>query len=848
MRILLITIGTSGNTVSYPDEQIGYLASEQYSSRSNVASPNQGTSGPSALYKMHSNVSQPAIESPLRKTSFPADDHGQEQFSETKGSVTGRSDEALDSELDEDTVHVGQPKQHYNKVTGGQETIRETQEAQSYITHPTEDENNDYSVPILASDEVAREPSTEDLQPAVPPQRRGSAYDDFYHGSGEITPNLSRPGSRPGSIHGGSLLPSLSRFTSRHEDYERQDLHTPLEDVDEYEPLFPDEDSKKKSMTMAERFKRPQTLQHRFPSQDTWEDAPGSSMHVATVTMPDLPERPKEKSERPDPAKTFEHPETEAARKEETSEAEKKKLIPKEERLAMSKFAPHLRDDMPTRPGLQPRFPSQDVWEDSPDSQYLTTTVSRSEDILRSPEDKETSPIQTSKPSIPPRPNKNRLADGASSSQIHPSVPARPQKRAVPPVDAQLTNAATLSQGEKMPSPTEIKKVPSIPDRPKPQIPHRPNKKISGDSLSKTVSATSAGSAGSTETEKAAPVTSPPVTKAKPQVPARPAAGSKIANFKSNFMSDLNSKLGLGPPKQKEPEPEEEKEAKPLEDARKGRARGPQRRAPAKSPSTADDMPAKKAAGFSIAPPKYLWHINNADGMLTVHSHGGSPSKGAEPLPEASTEAKAAAANGETLSLPTEKIEQMAHSTPADAPYPAAVAEPPVEPVEPVEKLKEQEQDPSSLSQQSTASAGAASGRTIHRVLAEEQGPSLSQTTTASSEVPGSTPERKQTMPGAFDEDEAPEIGDLRQDPTAERKTAGSGVEAAKASLPLPATDEEKVQGGMTGGKDVNRMSADEMATGVGAVDAVTGEEGSTQAVARGMPEGGEGVEGAEQA
>ena len=834
--------------MSYPDEQIGYLASEQYVSKSNVTSPVQTPGGSSNLYKMHSNVSQPAIESPLRKTSFPADDYGQEQFSKTKDSVTGRSDEALDSEFDEDTVHVGQPKQHYNKVTGGQETIRETEEAQPYITHPTDDENNDYSVPILAADEVAREPSTENLQPAVPPQRRGSAYDDFYYGSGDNTPNLSRPGSRPGSIHGGSFPLSLSRFTSRHEEYDRQDLHTPLEDVDEYEPLFPDEDSKKKSVTMAERFKRPATLQHRFPSQDTWEDAPGSSMHVATVTTPDLIPLLKEKSEGPDPAKTFENPETEAARKEETSEADKKKLIPKEERLATSKFAPHLRDDMPTRPGLQPRFPSQDVWEDSPDSQYLTTTVSSSEDTLRSLEDKETSPIATSKPSIPPRPNKNRLGDGASSSQIHPSVPARPQKRSGPPVDAQLTSPATWSQAEKAPSPTEIKKVPSIPDRPKPQIPQRPNKNTSGDSLSKTISATSVGSTGSTETEKAAPVTSPPLSKAKPQVPPRPAAGSKIANLKGNFMSDLNSKLGLGPPKQKEPEPEEEKEMKPLEDARKGRARGPQRRAPAKSPSAADELAAKKAPGFSIASPKSLWHINNADGLLTVHSHSGVSSK---LLPEASTEAKAATTNDEILSMPTEKIEQMAHSTPADAPYPAAAAEPPVQAsdavVSPVEKLKEQEQDPGSLSQQSTASTGAASGRTIHRVQAEEQAPSLSQTTTASSELSGSTLERKQTMPGAFDED-APESGDLRQDPTAEPKTAGSGVEATKASLPLPATDEEKVQGGTTGDKDVNRMSAEEMATGAGAVDTLKGEEGSKQAVATGMEEGGEGVEGVEQA
>jgi hypothetical protein len=66
--------------------------------------------------------------------------------------------------------------------------------------------------------------------------------------------------------------------------------------------------------------------------------------------------------------------------------------------------------------------------------------------------------------------------------------------------------------------------------------------------------------------------------------------GSKIAALQGGFMSDLNNRLKLGPqaPKKEEEvkdEPAEEKEKAPLVDARKGRARGPQRRAPAKSAS-----------------------------------------------------------------------------------------------------------------------------------------------------------------------------------------------------------------------------------------------------------------------
>ena len=604
---MLINLGASGLS-AYPDEQIGYLASEQYASRSSVSSPNP-------LYKMHSNVSQPAIESPLRKTSLPAEDIEHAEFNKSKGSVSGRSDDVVDSEQDDDVIHVDDPKHHYNKVTGGEETMREKEDVQPYITHPTEEnglvDEYGYSVPILASDEVAREVGGEDMQPAVPPNpdRRGSAYDLEFRGSGDVTPS-SRPVSRPSSIHGGlhGLGPSLSRFASRHEDY-REDMHTPLEDVDEYEPLFPDEDSKKKALSATDRFKRPDGLKHRFPSQDIWEDTPSSAMHVATVSTPDIPSQ-VEPPTTASSSRTFEPPELEAGRKGEATEEEKKRLIPNEERLAKSRFAPHLRDDMPTRPGLQARFPSQDIWEDTPDSHYLVTTVSSQQ------EEEATAPpvASTSKPSIPPRPNKNRLGEGASSAQIQPSVPPRPEKRlhGVPSSDAKVPEmmSKSISKGESGSSPTEIRKVPSIPDRPKPQVPARPGKKTSADSLSKTMSASSAGSSGSTETEKGVPVGSPPPVKAKPSIPPRPAPGSKIGNLKGNFMNDLNQRLQLGPPKEKEPEPEAEKGGQALEDARKGRARGPQRRAPAKSPSGFGESTAiatEKPLRFSLSSPMTMW-------------------------------------------------------------------------------------------------------------------------------------------------------------------------------------------------------------------------------------------------
>ena len=856
---MLINLGTSGLSV-YPDEQIGYLASEQYASRSSVTSPNP-------LYKMHSNVSQPAMESPLRKTSFPADDIGHAEFNNSKDSVSGRSDDVVDSEQDDDVIHVDAPKHHYNKVTGGEETIREKEDVQPYITHPTEENGlvNEYgySVPILASDEVAREVGGEDMQPAVPPnpERRDSAY-DLDRGSGDVTPS-SRPTSRPGSIHGGmhGLANSLTRFTSRHEDY-RDEMHTPLEDVDEYEPLFPDEDSKKKAMSAAERFKRPDALKHRFPSQDIWEDTPSSAMHVATVSTPDIPSR----VEQPTAASSstlFEPPEVEAARKGEPTEEEKKKLIPNEERLAKSKFAPHLRDDMPTRPGLQPRFPSQDIWEDSPDSQHLVTTVSsrQEEEATGLPEP------SVSKPSVPPRPSKSRLGEGASSAQIQPSVPPRPEKKAhaVPPADAKLSEITTksISKSESGSSPTELRKVPSIPDRPKPQIPTRPAKNTFGDSLSKTISSTSAGSSGSTETDKGVSVTSPPVVKAKPSIPPRPGQGSKIANLKGNFMNNLNQRLQLGPPKEKDPEPEAEKEAKPLEDARKGRARGPQRRAPAKSPAGSGESKAattEKPLRFSLSSTMTMWHIDSADGALRVSSRYQAFSAKSEDVPdesghiaEASQTVLGSSIDEGALEMSKNKVAQLEHSTPSGAPLdsvaegtteegtaesktaqvsskqtadvpetmaPAGLATntagEPTDPVDPGQSTdqatphaelpnplgqsEEHEFGDPSLSQQTTASSGGASGHVISRVRAEdyEQGSNLSKHTTASSEASGATLDRQPTVESS------------------NRKTSGGAIEGPKATLAAPATEEEKLAGVDTarepsGEEDVDHKMLDEM-------------------------------------
>ncbi|EXJ56915.1 hypothetical protein A1O7_07259 [Cladophialophora yegresii CBS 114405] len=622
--------GTSGVAQSYPDEQTGYLASDMYIARSQQSTPN-------SLAKTVTNTSQPAHESPLRKASFPADDSIPAEVRRSRLSISGKPDDldAVDSEQEGDT-HIP-PGRRYNKIMGGEESLNESVEARPFVSHPTQEgdhiNEHGYTVPILAADEVAKGVGLEDLRPAVSPrqERRGSMEPE----SGAVTPG-SRPSSRPTSMYNlHSASHSLSRFLSHHEEQER--MHTPLEDVHEYEPLFPEDDDKK-PINHAERFKpRPDALRQRFPSQDIWEDTPSSLYYSATVSTPDLPARSEAA---PPPSKTFERPEAESARKEEVSEKEKAKLIPKEERLATSRFAPHLRGDMPTRPGMVPRFPSQDIWEDSPESHHLVTVITPRP---TEPEEEETSPVDTAKPTVPPRPAKSRLGEGASSAQIAPSIPPRPSKdtRAMPALAA--TSPDTSKPKDTSPT---LKKVPSIPDRPKPQIPSRPAKKPSSDSLTKTVSGESAGPM---EQEKI----SPPVAKVKPQVPARPGASSKIASLRGNFMNDLNQKLGLGPPKEKEKEPEPvAEEAKPLDDARKGRARGPQRRAPAKSPAAP-----VKLMGFAIFAPRPLWTIE--EGELNVPSTDSAPGTDMEATSEKVFSEK--------------KAEQAENSTAADAPLPPTI-------------------------------------------------------------------------------------------------------------------------------------------------------------------------------
>ncbi|KAH7021020.1 altered inheritance of mitochondria protein 21 [Microdochium trichocladiopsis] len=486
----------SENYTGTPSEQVGYQAAEEYASR--LSRP------PSAAAK--------DITSPIRP-SF------------------GRAASSAD---DDEVIHVSDRGHHRGVLKYG-----ENEPA-------TVDNEEGYEAPILASDEVAKRSSQYELYPAVDPptERRGSAY--------EMERPRSITGSRPSSIY--SPPPA--------------DVHsTSLDDVEEYEPLFPEDEQGNKIPLSAAQL---QKIRQRFPSRDIWEDAPDSVHGTAEVSTPEAVESAAQRPagqplgiprEGETPAQAF------ARQQEELAEKESRTPDSFLWRTQRGSWSDKQAPKEPERPGLwtdrqgkAQRFPSRDVWEDTPDSLQFTTTVSGPQSE-REVEDEAAADEASvsSRPVVPPRPKKTGSGDSAK---------------------------------------------PVIPERPKPQVPARPAARQGSDP---------------TESSEAA-------AKAKPAVPARP-VGGKIAALQAGFMSDLNKRLQLGPQAPKKEEPvaadlSEEKEQAPLADARKGRARGPQRRAPTKSSSAGSSDKStpppvshgKPVLSFSIT--HTLWSIDEEGTMV----------------------------------------------------------------------------------------------------------------------------------------------------------------------------------------------------------------------------------------
>jgi len=245
------------------------------------------------------------------------------------------------------------------------------------------------------------------MQPAVEPEleRRG---DDYI----ETPPNGRRSSST--SLHNVPLV-QLSRYNTE----DREPLGTPLDDVKEYEPLFPEDDDRASSAPAKLAARRPDALaRHQFPSQDVWEDTPESMMYQTTVDTPQDEEQSNRAAEH-EPSDLFESPEAENARQ---TQAKGPDFKAPDSFLSDTKYKKTglkgVAGELPPRPGMTQRFPSQDIWEDSPDSQMHTTVVN--------PDDEEKNEEKTALPQIPARPGQR--AAPSIPGRPKPQVPARPSK------------------------------------------------------------------------------------------------------------------------------------------------------------------------------------------------------------------------------------------------------------------------------------------------------------------------------------------------------------------------------------------------------------------------------------
>lgn len=570
--------------VGTPDADVAWEATDEYTSRMN--SPRTTPLPMSERKKRSSSGAEPAVSSPLRKASFPFN----------KGL---ESDDAVVLD-DGSVIHVDPPERRVNKVTGGgpaDDTLDLGPRAGNTADEGGWFDERGDGTPILASDEVLKRPSSAFMQPAVSPH--DPPADDYPYESDEASRRNSlrvpsRPSSRPNSMHGEYQGGNLYRFIS-HDEHHGSGMHTPLEEIEEYEPLIPEGEEERPKPKATAALKRPGLEHHHFPSQDIWEDTPNSLQYSTTV---ETPEPPREAIVPPPAEKTstFETPEEEQERHDQNPDdmfSDNKTLINK----------PHARALDESRPGVQ-RFPSQDIWEDTPDSMRLVTTVSGPQmDEAKSPPDDRPSTTGVEENSE----DDTRATTGFTQT-LRPSVPSRPQRKSrlaeeIKPEDVPKDQELQRETSLEKPVSPDKSKAPPIPDRPKPTIPARPAR-------------TSKGEQAATE-ELARSDAAPSVAKSKPPVPARP-IGEKISALKSGFMADLNSRLKLGPqaaaPKTRELEPEavEETEKAPLADARKSRAKGPARRKPASSPSAAATTEDKPMA-FSFSGPVTLWQINEAD-------------------------------------------------------------------------------------------------------------------------------------------------------------------------------------------------------------------------------------------
>ncbi|KAF8419288.1 altered inheritance of mitochondria protein 21, partial [Tirmania nivea] len=486
---------TAGNFPGVPEEELGYLASEEYAKAIGTATPREELTEAEAnkLHKLNSGEStqtRDGSQSPEvtihiqpraheRSGSHPYGRHNLPgKFSQSQTSLSASS--LLDAKDPPEEEEYGQKDGEFR-------------------------DEHFSGTPILASDEITK---------------RGGTSTPHYHPA--VSPPLGprRAGSKPAS-RAPSRPPSRGAMRE-------PVVPEPLPDVEEHEPLFPEDDEIKESQTalregvekaFAGRISR---SSRKFPSNDIWEDAPPSSHLSATVASPPPGLSPL--------GLDALAAKDQGAPAEEPQDEESDRLgVPNRHRKSQS---PDDQQSKPLRPAVlaktasgKQRFPSKDIWEEAPDSAQLTTTVSPT------PANEESqSPVETTAPEVefPPNTASARATTGAHLDE--PNLHVNPDERT-------STSA-----------PLEAKNPESPARSPSPEKQERWG----------------------------------PTGAAPPPVKPKPAIGGKIAALKANLA--LEQKLAVGPLAFKKKEEGEGSEAAPeepkplVEDVRKSRAKGPRGR------------------------------------------------------------------------------------------------------------------------------------------------------------------------------------------------------------------------------------------------------------------------------
>lgn len=586
-----------------PSEQIGFQATEEYASRISLSRP--------SLSRQITNLSTSESKDDSLIATDPSvnstDPIVKENHNQLEQDIYIDENHMRSSNI----IHVDDPIQG-DTLTHGDHENDLCSDAAKKNPNSEKNEHLSYGAPILASDEVAKEPLRWELKPAVSPLKENAKTSQEE----SICPQVA--------VHQASLIQckTINRPLSD-EKLLNPSLPSlmPLEQLDEYEPLFPEEEksvsSENKSVDLAERLKFSE-INRKFPSQDVWEDTPNSLQYTATVSTLQSPEDEKDQGKKEE--KTG--PDTEtlahafAKRQEELAEQEMNrhdKIIFQEKTKKKTAAIPKMEPE--ARPKLQnQRFPSRDIWEDTPASLLLQTTVAgpqigkdstnfgeeQQDSIALEKQANKTDVLSPSDGSnknsiIPPElkqfpsdePPKLRPSD--SHEQPHPTKPEGPEK------------SAQVHVVGGSPSPSLAKSKPQVPARPSKSTSREPSDNLSPHNTSISIS-----------------------VKTKPPVPLRP-IGSKIAALQGDFMSDLSKRLQLGPQASKKDVSKTEQQQEdsisiPLVDARKSRARGPARHAPVKAliPKHSSDIDAEQLNSLKVSVTSTIWAFDPEKDYLQV--------------------------------------------------------------------------------------------------------------------------------------------------------------------------------------------------------------------------------------